>query len=120
MMHWPLNLPTVEVVIVLNKTLTRAEMKLLIKVRAQDASFVIDELDRRSLLQSGPINVTNVVAFEHSLGGATVAEATLNDTRIKGEINIDKILFDSMKRANTTLTKSFLQFASEESTGNPY
>lgn len=101
----------------LNKTLTRDEVELLVKVRAQDVSFVIDELSRQF---SAHINTTHVVAFGHSLGGGTVAEATLNDTRIKGGINLDGRMFGSMEKPNVTLSKLFLQFVSEAFSSNPY
>ena len=104
-------------IIGLNKTLTRDEVELLVTVRAQDMSFVIDEL---SLQDFASINTSDVVAFGHSLGGATVAEATLNDTRIKGGINIDGRLFGSMGKPNVTLSASLLQFASESFASDPY
>lgn len=92
-------------------------MGLLVTVRAQDLSFVIDELGRR---YPAMINTTDVVALGHSLGGATVAEAALNDSRIKGGIDIDGRLFGSMEKPNITLSKPFLQFASEASSSVPY
>ena len=101
----------------LNKTLTRDEVELLVTVRAKDLSFVIDELGLR---YSSTINTTDVVALGHSLGGATVAEAALNDSRIKGGINIDGRLFGSMEKKNVTLSKPFLQFASEALSLDPY
>ena len=104
-------------IIGLNKTLTIDEVELLVQVRAQDMSFVIDELRRKF---SAKVNTTNVVAFGHSLGGATVAEATLNDTRIEGGINLDGRLFGSMEKPNITLSKPFLQFTSEAFSSNPY
>lgn len=109
--------PDGRAVIGLNKTLTRDEVELLVTVRAQDLSFVIDELSREF---STKINTANVIAFGHSLGGATVAEATLNDTRIKGGINVDGRLFGSMEKPNITISKPFLQFTSEASTSVPY
>lgn len=109
--------PDGRTVIGLNKTLTRDEVELLVTVRAQDMSFVIDELSRQF---SGKINTTDVVAFGHSLGGGTVAEATLNDSRIKGGINLDGRLFGSMEKPGTTISKPFLQFVSEASSSNPY
>lgn len=96
-------------VIGLSKTLSRDEVELLIKVRAQDMSFVIDELSRQF---PAYINTTDIVAFGHSLGGGTVAEAVLNDTRIKGGINLDGRMFGSMEKPNITITKPFLQFIS--------
>lgn len=109
--------PDERAVIGLNKTLTRSEVELLVTVRAQDLSFVVDELSRQF---SGKINTTDIVAFGHSLGGATVAEATLNDTRIKGGVNVDGRLFGSMEKPNVTITKPFLQFTSEAFSSDPY
>ena len=109
--------PNERAVIGLNKTLTRDEVELLVTVRAQDMSFVINEL---SLQFPAKVNTTDVVALGHSLGGATVAEATLNDTRIKGGVNLDGRLFGSMEKPNITLSKPFLQFVSEASSPDPY
>ena len=109
--------PDGRAIIGLNKSLTRDEVELLVSVRAQDLFFVIDELGRQ---YSATINTTDVVAFGHSLGGATVAEAALNDSRIKGGINVDGRLFGSMEQPNTTLSTPFLQFASEASSSVPY
>ena len=109
--------PDGRAIIGLNKTLTRDEVELLVTVRAQDLSFVIDQLGRH---YPTTINTTDVVALGHSLGGATIAEAALNDSRIKGGINIDGRLFGSMEKPNTTLSKPFLQFASEALSEDPY
>ena len=109
--------PDGHAIIGLNKTPTMDEVELLVTVRARDLSFVIDELGRQ---YPNTINTTAVVALGHSLGGATVAEAALNDSRIKGGINIDGRLFGSMEKPNTTLSKPFLQFASEASSSDPY
>ena len=109
--------PDGRAIIGLNKTLTRHEVELLVTVRAQDLSFVIDELGRQ---YPATINTTDVVGLGHSLGGATVAEAALNDSRIKGGINIDGPLFGSMEKPNTTLSKPFLQFVSEVSSSDPH
>lgn len=104
-------------IIGLKKTLTRDEVELLVTVRAQDISFVLDELTRRL---PNKFQTSDVVAFGHSLGSGAVAEAMLNDTRIKGGINLDGRLFGSMERPNITLCKPFLQFSSERSSSDPY
>lgn len=104
-------------VIGLNKTLTRDEVELLVRVRAQDMSFVIDELSAKF---SANINTTDVVAFGHSLGCAAVVEAMLNDTCIKGGVEFDGRLFGSMEKPNVTLSKPVLQFASEASSSDPF
>ena len=109
--------PNGRTIIGLNKTLTRNEVETLVTIRAQDISFVIDELSRQ---YSHKINTIDILAFGHSLGGAAVAEAMQNDTRIKGGINIDGRLFGSMEKPNSTLSNPFLQFASESSTSDPY
>jgi len=95
--------PDGENTIGLNKTLSKEEVELLVSVRAED-SFLIDHLGCRALFQPRPMNVTSVAAFGHSLGGASVAEAMLHDTRIKGGIDLDGVLFGSMEKANTTLS----------------
>lgn len=109
--------PQGRTIIGLNKTLTKDEVELLVTVRAQDISFVIDELRRQF---PGKINTTDVVAFGHSLGSAAVAEAVLNDTRIKGGIDLDGRLFVAMEKPNGTISKPFLQFASEASSLIPF
>ena len=73
-------------------------------------SFVLDELVSSSLLSSYNINVNDTIAFGHSLGGATTAEVMINDTRIKGGVNLDGTLFGSMEKPDTTLSKPFIQF----------
>jgi dienelactone hydrolase len=102
-----------------SEEIDRDLIKLLVKTRAQDVSFVIDELGRPSSKHPFEMNTTDVIAFGHSLGGASVAEAALKDTRIKGGINVDGRLFGSLERPNTTLSKSFIQFQSEESAHGP-
>ena len=107
--------PNGETILGSNSTLSKEEIGLLVSVRARDISFLIDQLGRRTLLQPRPVSVTSVVAFGHSLGGASVAEAMLHDSRIKGGINLDGRLFDSLEMVNTTLSRPFIQFASEAS-----
>ena len=85
-------------------------LELMVQVRAQDVSFVLDELVSSSLLTSYNINVNDTIAFGHSLGGATTAEVMINDTRIKGGVNLDGTLFGSMEKQDTTLSKPFIQF----------
>ena len=88
-------------------------LELMVQVRAQDVSFVLDELVSSSLLSPYNIYVNNTIAFGHSLGGATTAEVMLNDTRIKGGVNFDGTLFGSMEKPDTTLSKPFIQFGRE-------
>ena len=85
-------------------------VELMVEVRAQDVSFVIDELGSTSLLYPFSVNVNNTVVVGHSLGGATSAEAALNDTRIRGGVNFDGRLFGSMGKPGIMLSEPCLQF----------
>ncbi|KAK9760329.1 hypothetical protein K7432_015760 [Basidiobolus ranarum] len=63
-------------------------------VRAQDVSFILDQLNTLKIRNQIPalrtkLNVRRVVMFGHSLGGATAAAAMLNDTRIIAGANLD-------------------------------
>ena len=68
-------------------------VELMVEVRAQDVSFVIDELGSTSLSYPFSVNVNNTVVVGHSPGGATSAEVALNDTRVRGGVNFDGRLF---------------------------
>ena len=120
--HDPLlvEFPDGESVVGLNKNLTREELLTMVKVRAQDLSFVINEVGKQFPRLSEPINTTNVIAFGHSLGGGIIAEAMLNDSRIAGGVNLDGVMWGSMDIYNATLAKPFLQFASEAFIDWPY
>ncbi|KAF7547426.1 hypothetical protein G7Z17_g7748 [Cylindrodendrum hubeiense] len=67
----------------------------LTKVRAQDLSFVVSQLEnsssRSSLLKGlpGKIDFNNIVVYGHSLGGSTAAVALLSDSRIRGGVDLD-------------------------------
>lgn len=95
-------------------------LELLVDTRAKDVSFVLDYLHSVPKDALVNMNTSHVISFGHSLGGATAAEAMLNDTRIKGGINLDGRLYGSMEEPNVTLSKPFLQFASEFSASKPY
>ena len=83
--------------VVANPTL--ADEDLAVTVRAQDASFVLDQLHNASVISqlipgsSNGLNVGKVAMFGHSLGGAATAAAMLNDSRIAGGLNIDGAFF---------------------------
>lgn len=72
---------------------------LAVEVRAQDASFVLDQLTNKSVVSqlipgsTKELNVSKVGMFGHSLGGAATAAAMLNDTRIAGGLNMDGALW---------------------------
>ncbi len=97
---------------------SRYMIELMVQVRAQDISFVLDELVSSSLLSPYNINVNDTIAFGHSLGGATTAEVMLNDTRIKGGVNLDGKLFGSMEKPDITLSRPFIQFGRARNDSN--
>ncbi|KAK4696962.1 hypothetical protein P7C71_g1023, partial [Lecanoromycetidae sp. Uapishka_2] len=93
--------------------------ELLVRTRAQDVSFVIDELSKARTDHPFELNTSHVITFGHSFGGATAAEAAFNDSRIRGAVNIDGPLFGSLEKPNTILSKPVLQFQSEEAMEKP-
>ena len=78
---------------------TFADIELAVSVRAQDASFVLDQLRNSSVTSqlipgySHGLNVSKVAMFGHSLGGAASAAAMLNDSRIAGGLNMDGTMY---------------------------
>ena len=78
---------------------TIADVNLAVATRAQDASFVLDQLRNASIISnlipgaSHGLNVSKVAMFGHSLGGAATAAAMLNDTRIVGGLAMDGALY---------------------------
>ena len=81
---------------------TLASADLAVSTRAQDASFVLDQLCTNASVVSQLIpgsspshglDVRNVAMFGHSLGGAATAAAMLNDSRIAGGIAVDGTLY---------------------------
>ena len=94
-----------------------AQYELDVQTRAQDISFVLDQLSNATfahhLLPSTKkrLETNKVTLFGHSLGGATVASAMLNDTRIAGGINLDGTFFGPVIKKG--LAKPFLLFGHE-------
>ena len=78
---------------------TLADINLAVTARAQDASFVLDQLRNPSVVSqlipgsSKGLNVHKVAMFGHSLGGAATAAAMLNDDRIAGGLAMDGSLY---------------------------
>ena len=81
---------------------TLADADLAVSTRAQDASFVLDQLYNNASVVSQllpgsssqhGLDVRNVGMFGHSLGGAATAAAMLNDSRIAGGIAMDGTLY---------------------------
>ncbi|KAF3025098.1 hypothetical protein E8E14_014579 [Neopestalotiopsis sp. 37M] len=79
-----------------------AALNALIDVRAQDVSFVADELQNSATLRQvigksgNMIDFGKVLMYGHSLGGATAATVMLADGRIRGGVNLDGRFFDKV------------------------
>lgn len=80
-------------------TATTLTIDLAVEVRAEDASFVLDQLTNKTVIanlipgSTQGLNVSKVAMFGHSLGGAATATAMLNDIRIAGGIDMDGALW---------------------------
>ena len=80
-------------------TATEATIDLAVSYRAQDASFVLDQLCDASVISqlipssSHGLSVRKVAMFGHSLGGAATAAAMLNDSRIAGGVAMDGSIY---------------------------
>ena len=78
---------------------TEAEAVLDVTDRAQDASFIIDQLSNATSVAAlipgcrHCLNVTHVGMFGHSLGGSAAATVMLNDTRVAGGLDFDGALW---------------------------
>ncbi|KAF5011389.1 hypothetical protein F66182_15367, partial [Fusarium sp. NRRL 66182] len=74
---------------------TDAQVEDDLKVRVEDVSFILDQLQRPSIIsrlipgRTCGLDTSKVGIYGHSLGGATAAEAMLSDSRLIGGINLD-------------------------------
>ncbi|RAO72902.1 uncharacterized protein BHQ10_008914 [Talaromyces amestolkiae] len=73
-----------------------------LNVRVKDVSFVLDQLQRPSVIsrlipgRTCGLDTSKVGIYGHSLGGATAAEAMLSDSRLIGGVNLDGTFFGSV------------------------
>lgn len=97
------------------ETATEATIDLATSTRAQDASFVLDQLCNASVISqlipgsSHGLNVGKVAMFGHSLGGAATAAVMLNDSRIAGGIAMDGSIYGPVVQEG--LDKPFMLMA---------
>ncbi|KAK0110176.1 hypothetical protein ONS95_002827 [Cadophora gregata] len=88
-----------------------------VDVRAQDVSFVLNQLSQPSIAQKllpgvgCDLDVSKVAIFGHSLGGATSAQAMLKDKRILGGVNLDGTFFSTV--VNKGLKRPFMILSHE-------
>jgi hypothetical protein len=92
-----------------------------IGVRTQDTTFVLDQLANETVIdhlipgRTCALNTSEVAMFGHSLGGATAASAMVNDTRIKGGLDMDGAIFNASDVLHVGLDRPFLLFGHENS-----
>jgi dienelactone hydrolase len=88
----------------------------VMRERARDTSFVLDELARFPFL-----DLTRVGMFGHSMGGFTTAEAMINETRIDAGANLDGSLDPGSGQAATVgVTRPFLLMGGGLTSGAPH
>ncbi|KAG0651883.1 putative 1-alkyl-2-acetylglycerophosphocholine esterase [Hyphodiscus hymeniophilus] len=99
-----------------------AEGTAAIVVQAQDTSFVLDQLANKTLLhqlipgRTCELDASSVAMFGHSFGGATAAVAMVNDTRIKGGVDMDGAVFNASDTLDVGFDRPFLFFSHQNDT----
>lgn len=94
---------------------TTAQTDLDLATRAQDVSFLLDQLSAdetvRGVIPGAEcgLNVSQVAMFGHSFGGATTAAAMLSDGRIAGGVNLDGTFYGPVVKLG--LDRPFLLFS---------
>jgi dienelactone hydrolase len=78
---------------------TDEQINFALAVRAQDVTFVLNQLSipsiSKTLFPSSTcqLDVKKIGIFGHSLGGATALSSMVNDTRLSGGVNLDGTFF---------------------------
>ena len=79
-------------------------------VRTADVRFVLDRLRTTADLASH-LDTTRVAVIGHSFGGATAAQAAVDDPRVTAAVNIDGTLYGTLPQR--TLARPFLLIESD-------
>ena len=99
---------------------SEAAIELALNTRAQDASFVLDQLSRPSVARrllpgaSRGLDMRRVAMHGHSLGSAAAAVTIQDDSRVVGGVDIDGSFFGTV--INAGLTRHFLLFGRQNHT----
>src|SRR5438270_2225409 len=98
-------------------------LERLIDIRAADSRFVLDQLDRLTLLEpgsplAGHLDLHHVGIVGHSIGGATAVQVMAGDPRFKVGVNLDGKLFGTEPDAR--LKRPFLWIQSDGSQTTEY
>jgi len=100
-----------------------SDIPLAMDTRVRDVIFTLNELinNTKSIVPSafpGKLRLDRVALIGHSLGGATAAQAMLNDARFAGGINFDGSLHGSVIQRG--LDRPFINFGQADVTGPEY
>ncbi|CAF9937198.1 MAG: hypothetical protein ALECFALPRED_007137 [Alectoria fallacina] len=99
---------------------TPAQTDLDVATRAQDVSFLLDQLSANDTVHGVipgvecGLDVSRVAMFGHSFGGATTAAAMLSDGRIAGGVNMDGTFYGPVVKRG--LDRPFLLFSDPNTT----
>lgn len=91
-------------------------------IRAQDTSYIIDQFSNTTFVSSvipgcnSCLNTSHVGVFGHSIGGATAATVTLNDTIVAGALDFDGTVWGDVVEQG--LNKPFMLMVEEGNTRN--
>ena len=101
------------------------DIDLACAARAQDATFVLDQLRNASVVSqlipgsSHGLNVSKVGMFGHSLGGAATAAAMVNESRIAGGVAMDGALFGPVVQSGLDRPFMFMAHTNHTRTSVP-
>lgn len=100
-----------------------SDIPLAMDTRVRDVIFTLNELTNNtdSIIPAsypGKLQLDRVALIGHSLGGATAAQAMLNDTRFAGGLNFDGSLHGSVIQQD--LDRPFINFGQADVTGPGY
>ena len=92
--------------------------EVITQIMADDSSFVIDQLSEMNegkieSIFEGKLDLENIGAIGHSVGGAVAYHLALNDGRIKGAINLDGRVYVTPKEDLKDLAP-FLMLANDK------
>lgn len=88
----------------------------ILKVRTEDAIFVLNEIEKLNTAEGvfkGKLNLNQVGILGWSFGGATAIEACMIDSRFKAGINIDGWPYGELFNTEKPLTQPFMIIRSE-------
>lgn len=97
---------------------TNETEEIITQIMADDSKFVIESLNEMNegkidSIFKGKINLNEIGAMGHSLGGAVAYNLAINESRVKAAINLDGRVYDIPKE-NSTQMAPFLMLANDK------